>query len=75
MMLLLTASIYSCTSDEDDPNLVCLRCTSDDPDLIIDNNEVCEGDKDPDTGDEVTRGDLQAAKNIFESLGATCTLD
>jgi hypothetical protein len=67
--------LYSCNSDDEEPDLVCLRCTSDDPDVTIEGDEVCEGDEDPDTGEEVTRADLEAAKLLFEGFGATCTLN
>jgi hypothetical protein len=74
LALVFALSFTSC-GDDDEPDTVCLVCTSDDPDITVEGDRVCEGDTDPDTGETITRADLDAAKALIEAFGADCTLD
>ena len=64
----LALSLTSCSKDDDD-NL-CLSC-----EIVGESfDQLCEGMKDPDTGETLTKELLEISKALFEAFGATCTL-
>tara|TARA_B100001996_G_scaffold324027_1_gene269380 strand:- start:197 stop:427 length:231 start_codon:yes stop_codon:yes gene_type:complete len=64
----LALSLTSCSKDDED-NL-CLNC-----EIVGESfDQLCEGMKDPDTGETLTKELLEISKALFEAFGATCTL-
>ena len=64
----LAVSLTSCSKDDED-NL-CLNC-----EIVGESfDQLCEGMKDPDTGETLTKELLEISKALFEAFGATCTL-
>ena len=61
-------TITSCSKDDDDK--VCLDCQ-----VVGESfDQLCEGMKDPETGETLTKDILEASKLLLEAFGATCTL-
>lgn len=64
----LSLSLTSCSKDDED-NL-CLNC-----EIVGESfDQLCEGMKDPDSGETLTKELLEVSKALFEAFGATCTL-
>jgi len=64
----LALSLTSCSKDDED-NL-CLNC-----EIVGESfDQLCEGMKDPDSGETLTKELLEVSKALFEAFGATCTL-
>ena len=64
----LALSLTSCSKDDED-NL-CLNC-----EIVGESfDQLCEGMKDPDSGETLTKELLEISKALFEAFGATCTL-
>ena len=64
----LALSLTSCSKDDED-NL-CLNC-----EIVGESfDQLCEGMRDPDTGETLTKELLEISKALFEAFGATCTL-
>ena len=64
--------IFSGCSKDDDTSSrgVCLDC-----EIIGETFEkVCEGEKDPDTGEVLSKDLLDISKALLEAFGANCTL-
>ena len=77
--LVFTISICSLlvfvSCKKDGIEILCLKCTTTNPDVIISSSEVCEGDIDPNTEQVITREMLKQSKSIIESFPDTsCTL-
>ena len=61
-------STIGCSKDDDDK--VCLDCQ-----VVGESfDQLCEGMKDPETGETLTKDILEASKLLLEAFGATCTL-
>ena len=66
--LFLAFSLTSCSKDDED-NL-CLNC-----EIVGESfDQLCEGMRDPDSGETLTKELLEVSKALFEAFGATCTL-
>ena len=64
----LALSLTSCSKDDED-NL-CLNC-----EIVGESfDQLCEGMRDPDSGETLTKELLEVSKALFEAFGATCTL-
>ena len=64
----LSLSLTSCSKDDED-NL-CLNC-----EIVGESfDQLCEGMKDPDSGETLTKELLEVSKALFEAFGATYTL-
>ena len=72
MKKILFVAIVACFS------LVIVSCGDDDKKCLVcdgsSENEVCEGDKDPDTGQEITIELLEISRDLANALGADCEL-
>ena len=67
-VFILAFGLTSCSKDDED-NL-CLNC-----EIVGESfDQLCEGMKDPDTGETLTKELLEISKALFEAFGATCTL-
>ena len=61
-------STIGCSKDDDDK--VCLDCQ-----IVGESfDQLCEGMRDPDSGETLTKELLEVSKALFEAFGATCTL-
>ena len=68
IVIFLSLSLTSCSKDDED-NL-CLNC-----EIVGESfDQLCEGMKDPDSGETLTKELLEVSKALFEAFGATCTL-
>ena len=68
LIFILSISFSSCSKDDED-NL-CLNC-----EIVGESfDQLCEGMRDPDTGETLTKDLLEVSKALFEAFGATCTL-
>ena len=64
----LALSLTSCSKDDED-NL-CLNC-----EIVGESfDQLCEGMRDPESGETLTKELLEISKALFEAFGATCTL-
>ena len=64
---IIALSTIGCSKDDDDK--VCLDCQ-----IVGESfDQLCEGMRDPDSGETLTKELLEVSK-AFEAFGATCTL-
>ena len=67
-LFILAFSLTSWSKDDED-NL-CLNC-----EIVGESfDQLCEGMRDPDSGETLTKELLEVSKALFEAFGATCTL-
>ena len=65
---IIALSTIGCSKDDDDK--VCLDCQ-----IVGESfDQLCEGLRDPDSGETLTKELLEVSKALFEAFGATCTL-
>ena len=68
IVFFLSLSLTSCSKDDEDNR--CLNC-----EIVGESfDQLCEGMKDPDSGETLTKELLEVSKALFEAFGATCTL-
>ena len=67
-VFILAFSLTSCSKDDED-NL-CLNCE------IVGEpiDQLCEGMRNPESGETLTKELLEVLKDVSEAFGATCTL-
>ena len=76
VICLMAFSFVRCEEDDEEKKSACLECVSTSEDVTIEGDfPICEGDSDPETGETITKADLEAAKSLFEAFGADCTLE
>ena len=67
-VFILAFSLTSCSKYDED-NL-CLNC-----EIVGESiDQLCEGMRDPESGETLTKELLEISKALFEAFGATCTL-
>ncbi len=72
MKKILFVAIVTCFS------LAFMACGDDDKKCLVcdgdESEEVCEGDTDPDTGEEITLELLELSKELANAFGADCEI-
>lgn len=70
MIIILSVLVYTgCKDDDEDvaPKVSCLECAGS-------TETLCEGDKDPDTGEVVTLELLELARDLSNAFGGDCRI-
>lgn len=69
MLAAMGAGFMSCgDDDEDESSVKCLICDGS-------TDQLCEGDTDPDSGQEVTLELLELSRDLANALGANCRVE